>query len=174
MPKFLNKVILFPILSGKVIVVDKDKYKVVKTITIDPLNEIKNIILLEAFDNTMIAASPNKIITIENGNLNKKEFFIQGYILEDKYIYIATHDGRILKLDLKLNIINEKKFKFAKFQALALGKDYIYAIESQSYLVKLSKNFKNTEIFNFPFEEDEKIFVNKNKIYVENKILILK
>ena len=173
MPIFLNKIILFPTLDGQVIVVDKGSNKVVKTLSIDAKNEVKNIILLEVIDNIMIAASPSKIIVLNQGNIKTKEFFIQSYFLDDKFIYIASLDGTIYKFDLTLNMIAKKKFKFAKFQALALG-EYLYAIESQGFIVRLSKDFKQSNVYKFPFEEDEKMFVSKNKLYLENKLLILK
>jgi len=174
MPKFLNNMVLFPVLDGKIIVVDLKQYKAIKTITIDPASEVKNIILLDIINDTMIAATPNKIIALKDGTIFTKEFFIQDYNINKNFIYIATHDGRVLKLDFNLKIIKEHKFKFAKFQALAVGANDIYAIESQSYIVKISKDFDHIKVYTFPFEEDEKIFVNKNKIYFENKLLIVK
>jgi len=173
MPIFLNKIILFPTLDGQVIVVDKKSSKVIKTLSIDPKNEVKNIILLEVIDNIMIVASPGKIFVLNQGDIKFKEFFIQSYILDDKFIYIASLDGTIYKFDLNLNIVNKKKFQFAKFQSLVVG-EYIYAIESQGYIVRLSKDFKETKVYTFPFEEDEKMFSSKNRLYLENKLLILR
>ena len=173
MPVFLDKIILFPTLDGKVIVVDKVSFKTLKTLTIDPQNEVKNIIILETINETMIAASPNKIVSIGDGNLYSKEFFIQSYIVDKEFIYIAALDGTIYKLDLKLNIVKKKKFKFAKFQALAIGES-LYAVESQGFIVKLSKDFEKSTTYDFFFEEDEKVFASKNKIYIEDRLLILK
>lgn len=173
MPLFLDKIILIPTLSGKVIVLDSKSFKILRTLTVDPQNEVKNIIILETINDTMIAGSPNKIVSIWDGNLYTKEFFIQSYIISDDFIYIASLDGTIYKLDLKLNIIKKKKIKFAKFQALAIG-EYLYAVESQGYIVRLSKDFEKITTYSFPFEEDEKIFVNKNKIYIENRLIIVK
>ncbi|HIP11335.1 MAG TPA: hypothetical protein EYG73_01320 [Arcobacter sp.] len=173
MPLFLNKIILFPTLDGKIIIVDKSTNKITKTLTVDPQSDVKNIILLKTINNAMIAASPNKIITLNNGDIKTKEFFIQSYTLDDEFIYIASLDGTIYKFDLSLNIINQKKFKFAKFQALAIGQ-YLYAVESQGFIIRLSKDFKDSKVYKFAFEEDEKMFAHKNKLYIENKLLILK
>ena len=174
MPIFLDKIILYPTLDGKVIVANIKSSKVVKTLTIDPNNEIKNIILLKAIDDTLIAASSNVILSLKDGIVHKKEFFIQSYAIKDKFIYIAALDGTIMKLDLNLKIINKKKFKFAKFQAIAIGKNDIYAIESQGYMVKISNDFKSIKTYYLPFEEDEKIFTNNNKVYLEDKLIKVK
>jgi len=174
MPIFLDKIILIPTLNGQVVVVDKTKYKVIKILTIDPQSEVKNIILLETSHDILLAGSNNKILSIGSGTIHNKEFFIQSYMLDDKYLYVAALDGTVYKFDLLLNIIAKKKFKYAKFQALAIGKNDIYLVESQGYIVKLSKDFTKVTTYSFPFDEDEKIFATKNKLYIEDKLLIVK
>jgi len=171
MPLFLNTIILFPTLDGKVLIVDEKTYEVTKALTIDPKSEINNIILLENINNTLIVASQNIISSLSNANAIKKEFFIQSYTTDDNFIYLATLDGRILKLDKDLKIIKSKKFRFAKFQAISVSKDAIFAVESQGYLVKLSHDFKTLKVDTISFENDEKVFSSKNKIYFEDKLL---
>jgi hypothetical protein len=173
MPLFLNKIILIPTLDGKVIIINKLQNKIIKTLNVDLESEIRNIILLKVVNNVLIAASSNKIITLKNSSIKKEEFFIQSYIIDDNNIYIASLDGTIYKYDLELNLLAKKKFRFAKFQALAIS-EYLYAIESQGFIVKLSKNLKESKIYTYPFEEDEKLFSSKNKLYFENKLLLLK
>jgi len=108
-----------------------------------------------------------------DSSIKKEEFFIQSYILDDNNIYIASLDGTIYKYDLELNLLAKKKFRFAKFQALAIAES-LYAIESQGFIVKLSLDLKEFKIYTYPFEEDEKLFSSKNKLYFENKLLLLK
>lgn len=173
-PEFLDNLILFPTLDGRVILVNKTTFKVMKQLTVDPKNEINNIILLQTTDNIMVTASPNRLVVINNGKFLKQEFFIQSYLLDEGIIYIATLDGRIIKYDLELKELASKKFKFAKFQALAIDKEKnVYGIESAGYLVKLSNDFSKTTVYQFPFENDEMIYVNKSKIYFENKVIDL-
>jgi len=170
MPLFLKSIILFPTLDGKVLIVNKNTYEVSKTINVDPNSQVNNIILLHAIDNYLIIASSNKILSLGDGKSYHKEFFIQSYALSDKYIYIATLDGKILKLDTDLTIKAQHKFRFAKFQAIAVDKS-ILAIESQGYIVKSDLNLTKIQIDKIPFEDDEKTFVTTNKIYFEDKLL---
>jgi len=170
MPLFLNTIVLFPTLNGKVIIVSKSTYAVTKTITVDPNSQVNNIILLNAVDDYLVVASSNVILSLGEGNSYKKDFFIQSYFLSDKFIYIATLDGKIIKLNPKLDIQVKKKFRFAKFQAISVDKS-ILAIESQGFIVKMDLDMKNIKIDKIPFEDDEKTFANKNKIYFENKLL---
>lgn len=174
MPLILNKIILFPTLDGKVIIVDNESFKVTRTLSVDLQNEVNNITLLQTVGDTLIAATPNKIISLNNGKFNTKELSIQNYVLDEKSIYVALLDGTVLHLDFDLNSINSKKFKFAKFHSIALDSlKNIYLIESQGYVIRLSSDFKSYEIEKISFFEDEKIYTNKNKIYFENKLLKL-
>ena len=171
MPLFLNSLVLFPTLDGKVVAVNTDTYLVAKTLNIDPDSQVNNIILLKNMDDNLIIASSNIILSLSEGKAFKKNFFIQSYTSDDKYIYIATLDGRLLKLSATLDLIASKKFRFAKFQALAVKDEHLYAIESQGYIVRLDKFFTTLKIDSIDFEDDEKTFTSKNKIYFENKVI---
>ena len=171
MPLFLNSLVLFPTLDGKVLVVNTDKFLVVKTLTIDPNSQVNNIILLKNIGDNLIIASPNVILSLSNGKAFKKNFFIQSYTIDENYVYIATLDGRLLKLSSTLNLVSSKKFRFAKFEALAVKNETLYAIESQGFIVKINKDFSSVLVDNIPFEDDEKTFTSKNKIYFEDKLI---
>ena len=173
MPIYLESIILFPTLSGKVVVVDKKNYST-KDIPIDIENDIKNIIMLKTFGNTLVVATPNRIFSLTDNNIKKLDFFIQSYNFDDKFIYVATLEGKVLKLTPSLKIKAQKKYKFAKFQAITLGKEYIYFIESQGFVVKLDKNFKNEKVFTISFENDEKSIAFGNTLYNGNRVFIFK
>ena len=173
MPVYLETIILFPTLSGKVVVVDKKGYST-KDIPIDVENNIKNIIMLKTFDDTLVVATPNRIFSLTSGNVKKLDFFIQSYNFDNDFIYIATLDGKIFKLTPTLKIEAKRKYKFAKFQTISIGNRFIYFIESQGYVVKLDKSFKKEEIFTISFENDEKSIAFGNILYNGNKIFIFK
>lgn len=172
-PVFLDSVVLYPTLDGKVVIVDLIQRAIVKTINIDPQNDIKNIIFLKEIDDALVAASTKKLFTFVNGKANIKDIDIQKIILKDNYIYIATLDGEIIKYNLNLQKIASKKFKFAKIHALAFGSD-LYALESQDYLIKISKDFKDVKVYDFSFNEDEKVLSIDDRIYFEDEYIILK
>jgi len=170
-PLFLNSLVLFPTLDGKVVVVNTSTFIVAKTLTIDPDSQVNNIILLRNIGDSLIIASSNVILSLSDGKAFKKNFFIQSYTSDEKYIYIATLDGRLLKLSASLDLIASKKFRFAKFQALAVKGDHLYAIESQGFIIRLDKFFTDIKIDSIAFEDDEKTFTSGNKIYFENKLI---
>ena len=135
-PIFLNTVVIFPTLDGKIVIVDLQKNTIARTINIDPRSDINNIIFLKELNDTLIAATSKKLFSFVNGKVNLKDIDIQSIIVNDHYIYIATLDGEIVKYDFSLRKIASKKFKFAKINALAFGTS-LYALESQEFLIRI-------------------------------------
>jgi len=172
-PIFLNTVVLYPTLDGKVVIVDLRSNTIVKTINIDPNNDVNNIIFLKEIDEILIAATSKKLFTFLNGKVNLKEIDVQNIIVNKNNIYVATLDGEIQKYNFSLQKTASQKFKFAKFNALAFGSD-LYALESQDFLIKISEDFKKIKVFDFSFDEEEKVIGIDNKIYFDDEYLILK
>ncbi|MEA3498004.1 MAG: hypothetical protein U9R16_02980 [Campylobacterota bacterium] len=172
-PIFLDTVILYPTLDGKVIVVDIAKKSIIKTMNIDPRGKINNIIYLSSIDDTLVAATPSKLFTFVSGRVNIKDFDIKNVIINNKSIIISTLDGEVIKLNKELQIIKRKKFKFAKFHALGAG-EYIYALESNEYLIRFNSDLEDVKIFDFSFDEDKKVISIGDKLYFDDKSITLK
>ncbi|PLY08220.1 MAG: hypothetical protein C0626_13515 [Arcobacter sp.] len=172
-PFFMSNLILFPTLDGKILVVSAQNYKVVRNIIVDADNKFNNIIYLTVVNNTLIAASSKKIISVGDGVLNIKEYDLRDIISHGTDIYLATIDGQIIKTDISLNIMNRKKYKFAKFYALAFGSS-IYALESQGYIVNISEDFKTDKIYDYSFDEEDKVIVFDDTIYIHDEYIKLK
>lgn len=172
-PIFLSTVVLYPTLDGKIIIVDLQKNTIVKTINIDPKSDINNVIFIKEINNILVAATSKKLFTFVEGKVNLKDIDVQNIIVHKKDIYVATLDGEIIKYDFSLNKIASKKFKFAKINALAFG-TYLYALESQEFLIRINEDFKDVKIFDFSFDTEEKVIAIDNKIYFNDEYIILK
>lgn len=172
-PYFMSNIILFPTLDGKVIVVSSQNYKIVRNIIVDADNQFNNIIFLNVVNNTLIAASPNKIISVGDGLLSVKDYDLRDIISHGTDIYLATIDGQIIKTDISLNVMNRKKYKYAKFYALAYG-DSLYALESQGYMINISDDFKTDKVYDFSFDESDKVIVFGDTLYYNDEYVKLK
>ena len=172
-PIFLNSLVLFPTLDGKVVIVDTKTKKIVKTLNIDPNSDINNIIFLEKIGDSLVAATTTKIFSFVNGMPSMKEVDVQNIIVQGEFIYVATLDGQIIKYNKELKQIASKKFKFAKIHALAMNEN-LYALESQGYLIKIDKAFQDIKIYDFSFNNEKKVIGIGNKIYFEDEYIILK
>ena len=173
-PYFRGNLLLFPTLNGRVIIVSLNTNKSVKNISVDLDSEFNNIIFLKVIEDkqTLIAATPNKIVSISSSNISSKDYEIRDIINKGNNTYIATIDGRIIKLDLNLEELASKKYKYSKIHALTFT-DSLYAVESQNYIIKINDDFSEDTIFDFDFDNEEKLIIINNKIYTESKKITL-
>ncbi len=172
-PHFMSNIILFPTLDGKIVVVSNANNKVIKNIVVDADGQFNNIIFLDVIKDTLVAATANKVISVGDGILNIKDYNVRDIISVNDSIYIATIDGQVIKTDISLNIIDRKKYKYAKFYALAYGTS-LYALESQGFLINISNDFKTETIYDFDFDNEQKVIAIDDTIYYDDEYMILK
>ncbi len=173
-PYFMKSLILFPTLDGKIIVVSKKTNKIVRTIIVDSKDKFNNIIFLNVLKGTqtLIAASPNHIVSIEAKDQTSKTYELRDIITHNKNIFIATLDGKIIKLSESLKELANKKFDYAKFHALTYSNGYLYAIEKQGYTIKLNDDLSVAKIYDFSFNNEKRLLAIDNKIYNEDIITL--
>ena len=173
-PYFMGNLILFPTLNGKVVILSSATNEIVKNISVDPDNEFNNIISLNVIESsqTLIIASPNKVVSISPKEIISKEYEVRDIILKNDDIYLATIDGQIIKLTPSLIEVAKKKYKYAKFHALAYSNS-LYAIESQGYIVNLNSDLSNDSIYKFSFDNEERMIAIGNKVYFDSKYITL-
>lgn len=173
-PYFMGNLILFPTLNGKVVILSSLTNEIVKNISVDPDNEFNNIISLNVIESsqTLIIASPNKVVSISPKEIISKEYEVRDIILKNDDIYLATIDGQIIKLTPSLIEVAKKKYKYAKFHALAYSSS-LYAIESQGFIVNLNSDLSNDNIYKFSFDNEERMIAIGNKVYFDSKYITL-
>lgn len=172
-PYFMDNIILFPTLDGKIVIISRANNQIIKNIVVDADGQFNNIIFLDVVNDTLVAATTNKIITVGGDSLNIKDYNLRDIIVHGEAIFIATIDGQIIKLDISLNELTKKKYKFAKIYALAYGSS-LYALESQGYLINLSNDFSNEIIYDFSFDNEQKVIALGDTIYYDDEYIILK
>jgi len=172
-PVFLDSIVLFPTLDGKIVLVNYKNFNKIKNINIDPKGQVNNIIYLSNIKDTLVAATDHKIFTFSNAQAYIKDFDIMHLIVKGKYIYLATLDGNIIKLNKNLKVIRKRKFKFAKFVTIGAGENYIYALDTQGYLVSVDKKLKDLIVFEIPYDNEQKVFSLDDKIYFGDKYIKL-
>ena len=170
----MGNLILFPTLNGKVIIVSSLTNESVRNISVDPDSEFNNIISLNVIESsqTLIVASPNKIVSISPKEILSKVYEVRDVIVKNEDIYLATIDGQIIKLTPNLVEVAKKKYRYAKIHALAYS-DSLYAVESQGYLINLNQNFTDDKIYDFSFDNEERMIAIGNKIYYDSKYITL-
>ena len=173
-PYFMGNLILFPTLNGKVIIISSTNNESVKNISVDPDSEFNNIISLNVIESsqTLIVATPNKIVSISPKEVLSKDYEVRDIIINKEDIYVATIDGQLIKLSASLNEVKSKKYKYAKFHALAFT-DSLYAVESQGFLVNINSDFSKDSVYDFSFDNEERMIAIGNRIYFVSKYITL-
>lgn len=173
-PLFFGNLILFPTLNGRVLIVSSVNNEQIKNIAVDHENEINNIIELSVIEDTqtLIVASPNKIVSISPKEILTKSYKLRDIVVAGKDIYIATIDGQLIKLSASLDEVAKKKYKYAKFHALAFTNS-LYAVESQGFLVNINSDFTKDTIYNFSFDNSDRMISIGNNIYYGSKYITL-
>jgi hypothetical protein len=97
---------------------------------------------------------------------------VRDIIVKNNDVYLATIDGQIIKLTPNLVEVAKKKYKYAKIHALAFS-DSLYAVESQGYLINLNQDFTDDKIYDFSFDNEERMIAIGNKIYYDSKYITL-
>jgi len=173
-PVFMGSLILFPTLNGKVIVVSLVTNEAVRNIAVDPDNEFNNIINLEVDQKSesLIIASANKLVSVSAREVSSKDYEIRDVIVSNGYVYIATVDGYIIKLNTKLEELAKRKYKYAKFHTLAYGSS-LYALESQGFLINISDDFTSDNVYKFSFDNEKRVIAIDNRIYFNSSYITL-
>jgi len=173
-PVFMGSLILFPTLNGKVIVVSLVTNEAVRNIAVDPDNEFNNIINLEVDQKSesLIIASANKLVSVSAREVSSKDYEIRDVIVRNGYVYIATVDGYIIKLNTKLEELAKRKYKYAKFHTLAYGSS-LYALEGQGFLINISDDFISDNVYKFSFDNEKRVIAIDNRIYFNSSYITL-
>ncbi|GGD31127.1 hypothetical protein GCM10012288_01410 [Malaciobacter pacificus] len=172
-PHFMGNLVLFPTLNGKVIIVSKASNEAVKNISVDPDGKFNNIIFLDVIQSlqTLIVATPNKIVSISPKEILAKDYELRDILVNKEDVFIATIDGQIIKLSPYLEEVSKSKYKYSKIHSLAYTNS-LYAIESQGYIINISDDFTSKKVYDFDFDNEERLIVLGNKVY-NNKIITL-
>lgn len=172
-PYFLDSTIILPTLDGKLLVVNLNAYKILRTITLGSGNYFGNIIYLSVDGENLIVATNSKVSTIISGKEFSYAVNINDILYKDGKIYILSLEGEVIMLDLLLNELHKKKFPFATLNAIIVS-DYIYTLESQGFLIKINPQDFSDEIYKIDISEYKNSFYTDSVIYYDNRAIKVK
>ena len=171
-PMFIENLAVLPMLDGKLAVVDKNDPENTTVIYLSSENAFNNVIYLSRLGNTMVAATPKKLITIGNEGQEELRANISDVALLNGFIYLFTKEGEVIKLDKSLNEKAKKKFKFVHFSASTAADGRIYGLDQQGSLIVLNANLNKYKIYDID-EVDSPVYITGSKLYKDGKIIHL-
>lgn len=185
-PIFLDSIILYPSLDGKLVIVDKASQKVIRDVIVSSGDFFNNVIYLNVIDEVMIAATSKKVVVVSPDETFSYDEEIRTVVVaEDTHaklgkneeskqvIFIFAKNGNIIKTDLHLNKLVEKKFKFAIYNTSNVFNGFLYVFEKTGYLIKSDLALKQVQVYKLKGAADERAFMREGRFYFANKILNL-
>lgn len=169
-PVFLNSIIIYPSLDGRIYVVQKSG-QILKDIVISSETFFNNVTYLDVIDDNMIAATAKKVIVINPQKISYFDGEIKNFIRHGNEIFIFKKDGGVVKTDLELNELAKNYFKFAIFSDASVVNDKLYIVEKTGYIIQTDLNLANTKIIELGDEIDDKSFISGDKFYYDNEFV---
>jgi len=166
-PYFLNDLVIFPTLDGKVIIVNAKLKKRLRTVIVSSDDYFNNIIYFNIADNKIIAASSYKLLAMAQKELRKK-YEIRNIVFDGKLIYITTKQGEIIALTPDLQVDSKIKLPFAHFLGMISHKGKLYILEKEGYMIVVDKKTFAYTVHEVDID-DGFVFVGKNLFYVDDE-----
>ncbi len=171
-PMFIDNLAVLPMLDGRLVVLDKNDPDNATVIYLSSENVFNNIIYLSRSGDTMIAATPTRLLAIGPEGQEELRTHISDVAISNGFVYLFTKEGEIIKLDKTLNEKAKKKFKFVHFSASAAIGGRVYGLDQGGSLIVLNANLTKFKIYDIG-EVKTPVFIAGKKLYKDGKIIHL-
>jgi len=171
-PMFIDTLAVMPMLDGKLIILNPADADNAKVIYLSSEKVFNNVVYLSRMGNTMVAATPTKLITLGTDGQSEYRAHISEVAISKGMVYLFTKEGEVLKLDTALNILAQKKFKYAHFSAATVFGGKVFALDQQGSLIVLSSDLSKNRIYDLG-EVETPAFITGTKLYKDGEIIDL-
>ena len=169
-PLFIDEVVVFPALDGKVVVLNLNNFQILHTIALSSEEYFNNIIYLASSGKNLIIATSNKLMTFIDNKDFSRDLNIIDLLYTNNKIYVLSLEGEVIAFDLLLNELNKVKFQYANLSSIIIS-DNIYTLESQGYMIKIDPNNFEDSIYEIDIDEYKNSFYTNDVIYYDDRII---
>ncbi len=171
-PIFIDGLVVMPMLDGKLIIVNIRDSENAKVVYLSTEKAFNNIIYLSRKGNTMIAATPKKLLTLGSGGQMEYSADISEVAYDNGTIYLFTKEGEILALNSDLEKVAEAKYKFAHYAVATAFDGRVYGLDQGGSLIVMDSALTKHKIYDLG-EVDEPAFISGTKLYKDGDIIEL-
>lgn len=171
-PMFIENLLVMPMLDGKLIIVNINDAENAKVVYISSEKNFNNVIYLSREGNTMVAATPKRVITLGNEGQNEYQANISEVAVSGSRIYLFTKEGKIIALNHTLDELKTAKYKFAHFAVGTAFGGRVYALDQQGSLIVLNADLSKSKIYELG-EVDEPAYITGTKLYKDGEVIEL-
>ncbi len=172
-PMFIDNLAVMPMLDGKLIILNSEgDGENAKVIYLSSEKVFNNVVYLSRTGNTMVAATPTRLITLGSDGQNEYRANISEVVILNGTIYLFTKEGEVVRLDTALELLTKKKFRYAHFSAATAFSGRIFALDQQGSLIVLSADLSKSKIYDLG-EVESPAFISGTKLYKDGDIIEL-
>ncbi|MEA2099604.1 MAG: hypothetical protein U9P72_05685 [Campylobacterota bacterium] len=168
-PYFMNDLVLFSTLDGKVIIINSKLKKRLRTVIVSSEDNFNNIIYFNIIDDKIIAVTSHKMLSMGEKEIRVK-YELRNIIDSDGDIFITTKQGEVISLTPDLQPQARVKFPFAHFLGMITHNDKLYLLEKDGYIIEITKDLLKYKVYSVDIE-DGYIFVADKKFYVHDEYI---
>ena len=166
-PYFLNSLVIFPTLDGKLLIVDLNKNKLLRDVVVKSERFFSNVIYLDVLGDRLVAATKQRVVSINPKSMAFLDEEVKDVIILENRVLVFTKDGRVILTDADLKVIKTKKFKFAAFVGTIHG-EFVYIIERGGFLIATDLSLVSSNIYELPDEIESFVFTTDNKLFYKD------
>jgi outer membrane protein assembly factor BamB len=173
-PLFLNDLIIYPTLDGRLLVMNMYQKRVLRDIAISDDDIFNNVIFLGVHNDVLIASTRSKVISVTTDAIKTFKVGVKDIIYDMDKVYIFTKDGKVILLTNSLQKLNELNLPYAIFSAVFAGDSKIYAVEKTGYLIEIEKDLSSYKVKKLSGKIESPVIGFNGKVYIGDKYIILK
>lgn len=171
-PMFIDNLIVMPMLDGKLIIVNASDSESAKVVYISSEKAFNNVIHLSRTGNTMVSATPKKLITLGSEGQQEYRANISEVAVSDSIIYLFTKEGEVFALNTYLDVIGTSKYKFAHYATGTAFGGRVYALDQQGSLIVMNSDLTKHKIYDLG-AVSEPAFMSGTKLYKDGDVIEL-
>lgn len=170
-PFFMNGLVLYATLDGKIVIVNIELKKRLRTVIVSSEDNFNNIIYAAVLENKIVAATPYKLLSMSQKDIRAK-YEIRNVAYGDSHVYITTKQGEVIALTSDLQVDSKLKFPFAHFLGMISLDEKLYILEQEGYLIVVDKKSFEYSVHEVDID-DGFIFVGDKLFYVNDEKILL-
>jgi len=167
-PIVTNNFLALPTLDGKLILINMHTPSQPGVITVGQNKSYGNIIFAKTVGNTMVLATPNRLLSIAPGQKKELNVKVADLTVKNGIIYLLTRDGKVQKLTTNLEPIATREFQYADFATVAYLNGRVYAYAKSGSLVVLDDNLQKYKLYSIGSARKYS-YVSGHYLYTDNK-----
>ncbi len=172
-PYFMDDLVLFLTLDGKIVIVNKRLKKKLRTVIVSAAEYFNNVIYFDILKERLIVATATKILSF-GAKQQRAEYEARNITHDNESLYVATKQGDIISLTPTLNQKAKVHFPFAHFLGLRIVGDKVYALEKEGYLIELSKNLLEYRVYEVDISDESYVYPTKEGFIVDDELVLFK